>query len=369
MSHLILGLDEVGRGPIAGPLVIGACVLPPRYLKNGREDPKQDWQNDLTDSKKLSESRRDKLAPVIEEKCLSFGLGWVPAEELDALGISEGLRTAARRAVEDLVKNFPKVDFSEIIIDGDLNFLKGTKYEHLVTTVVKADLKIKEVSAASIIAKVARDHYMISVAGMQYPKYEFARHKGYGTKVHWERFSKNGPCPEHRWIISRISKTCPTRPLEFTTSATEKVPEGERFVPSEYFSKNRPTGVYKKPKKNPTAVGNAAERKIAELLISKNHKIISRNYKRKRYEIDIVSATSEHIYFTEVKYRSNPNSGSPAEAITPKKLEQMRYSAERFMDVLSKMMYRPVEDLPSPILAVGTVDKSGKTDWFELKEE
>lgn len=345
MANLILGIDEVGRGPIAGPLVIGVCILSPRYLKNGRPDPREDWQDELTDSKALTEKRREKMDTIIREKALAYGLGWVPAEELDILGISEGLRVAARRAVEDLIKNFPDAKFSEIIIDGITNFLTGTPYARQVTTIIKADLKIKEVSAASIIAKVARDHYMISVAGMRYPKYEFARHKGYGTKAHWQKLDKNGPCPEHRWLIARISKKYPTRIGEKITSDEPKTTP------------------------NPTAVGKTAEQKIAAYLVEQNHKILSRNFRRKNCEIDIVSATSKHIYFTEVKYRSNSRSGSPADAITTRKLKQMHFSATIFMKELSRQLGRSLDDLPSPILAVGTVTKDGTLDWFIIPED
>ena len=366
MTKLILGLDEVGRGPIAGPLVIGACVLSPRYFEDGCENPNEFWQSELTDSKALSEHRREILEPIIRENALAYGLGWVPAEELDAIGIPEGLCVAARRAVEDLERNFPKVKFSEIVIDGMINFLDGTKYAKKVTTVVKADLRIKEVSAASILAKVARDHYMIDIGYEQYPEYEFARHKGYGTELHWKKLRKYGPCPEHRWVISRISKHYGARPLKYTTLATENVPKKERYIPSKH---HRPIASTK-PKKNPTAIGNVAERKIMHFLINeKGHKILSHNFRRKNCEIDIVSATSEHIYFTEVKYRSNPNSGSPVEAITPKKLKQMKFASEIYMGELVDLLVCFPDELPSPVLAVGTLDKTGRLDWFELTSE
>lgn len=388
MAKLILGLDEVGRGPIAGPLVIGACILSPFYLENNRLNPREEWQNELTDSKALSEARREKLDPIIREKALAYGLGWVPAEELDAVGVSTGLELAARRAVEDLRNHFPDISFDEIIIDGITNFLVGTPYARAVTTVVKADFKIKAVSAASIIAKVARDHYMIAVAGAKYPKYEFARHKGYGTQVHWQKLQKNGPCPEHRWTIARIRKAYPPRPLDFTTAATEKVPENERFVPAKYLESHRknslslhlfamesPTAGSSKasakssktgPVKSTTAIGSVAEQKTAEYLEKQGHKILSRNFRRKSYEIDLVSATANHIYFTEVKYRSSDASGAPVEAITKTKLSKMRYAADCFMQELARRLKRSADSLPSPTLAVSAVDKSGKIDWFEI---
>ena len=145
----ILGIDEVGRGPWAGPLVIGAVILP---------DQKPDWADELNDSKKLSVKKREKLNELILKEAAATGLGWVSSAEIDELGLSASLKLAARRAVEEIQKKH--VPFTEIIIDGTINFLAGTKLENYVTILPKADFLIKEVSAASIIAKVARDHYM-----------------------------------------------------------------------------------------------------------------------------------------------------------------------------------------------------------------
>ena len=144
----ILGIDEVGRGPLAGPLVVGAVILP---------EEEKEWFSDLKDSKKLSIKKRESLSDVVLKEATT-GLGWVFASELDSVGISEALRIATRRAIKDLKKS--RAVFSEIIIDGKMNFLKDTVLESRVTTIVKADGLIREVSAASIIAKVARDHYM-----------------------------------------------------------------------------------------------------------------------------------------------------------------------------------------------------------------
>ena len=156
----ILGIDEVGRGPLAGPLVVGAVVLP----ENKSE---LSWVAELKDSKKLTAKKREKLSAIIWEEAAACGLGWVSAEELNQVGIVEGLRLAARRAVEEVQKKHAK--FSEIVIDGNMNFLEETALGGYVTTVVKGDDLIKEISAASIIAKVARDNYMREL-GERYPE-------------------------------------------------------------------------------------------------------------------------------------------------------------------------------------------------------
>lgn len=341
-THIILGIDEVGRGPWAGPLVVGAVAL------NPFDELSESWQSALTDSKKLSEKKRETLIPVIKEKSVSSGLGWVSSKELDQVGLAEALRLATRRAVIQIFHTtFPgyaaqlqnendlnilpqkiisQLPFSEIIIDGTSNFLKNTSLEDTVCVLPKADLKIKAVSAASIIAKVARDNYMKELA-TKYPEYGFEKHVGYGTAAHKAALEKYGPCPEHRNSFKPIKKLSPT-----------------------------------------TTKGNKAEQIVAGYLAQKGHKILARNYKTKYYEIDIISATKEHIYFTEVKYRSSPNHGSPLEAIDKNKQDQMRFAAECFMDFLSSRLGRSQENLPSPILAAAAVSGTNYhlDKWLEL---
>lgn len=157
---MILGIDEVGRGPWAGPLVVGAVVLGGTEIEG------------LTDSKKLSKKRRDELDVIIRRDAAGYGLGWVGANEIDEIGLSAALVLATKRAVEQV-----KAPYHEIIIDGTINFLKDTSKGGYVTTLKKADLLIPSVSAASIIAKVARDNYMAQ-QDVIYPEYKFASHVG-----------------------------------------------------------------------------------------------------------------------------------------------------------------------------------------------
>ena len=319
----ILGIDEVGRGPWAGPLVIGAVVLPERFDKDSQEIKSQSWQNDLADSKKLTARKRESLAPTIKENAVAYGLGWVSAKELDDIGLAEALKLATRRAVEKIPRN----TFSEIIIDGTSNFLKGTDLENLVSVLPKADAKIKEVSGASIIAKVARDNYMIKLAE-KYPGYGFEKHVGYGTALHKKALTELGPCPEHRHSFKPVQKQ---KPIHLVNGAK-------------------------------------AETIVAEYLKHQGHKIIARNYKTKFYEIDIVSATSDRIYFTEVKYRKTDSHGTPLDFIDAKKKQKITFASNAFMQFLSKKLNRNLDDLPSPILAVASVSGPDfKLDkWLEL---
>ena len=349
----ILGIDEVGRGPWAGPLVIGAAVLNPRFDENGKPIEAESWQDALTDSKKLTAKKRENLSPIILENAVATGLGWVSARELDEIGLSRALKLATRRAVE----NIPRESFTEIIIDGTQNFLKDTDLENLVSVLPKADLKIKEVSAASIIAKVARDKYMVELS-VKYPGYGFEKHVGYGTAAHKAALEKLGPCPEHRTSF---------RPVYALLGPSGGYDRGRTRRTRNDGLRRR---VSEQRHMRPEALlnGARAEHIVAEYLAQRGHKILARNYKTKYYEIDIVSATKDHIYFTEVKYRKNNSHGDPLEYIDQKKQKQITFAANAFMKFLSKKLGRNLEDLPSPILAAASVSGPNFTldKWLEL---
>lgn len=275
---MILGIDEVGRGPWAGPLVVGAVVLGDAAIEG------------LTDSKKLSAKKREQLDILIREQASGWGLGWVHAEELDKLGLAESLRVATIRAAEAV-----KAPYHEIIIDGTINFLKETSKGSYVTTLAKADLLIPSVSAASIIAKVARDTYMAEQA-QQYPGYGFEKHVGYGTALHRSAIDSLGITPLHRTSFAPIAKIVNARSSGPTTKQ----------------------------------IGDGGEDKACEYLLSLGHTIIERNWKTKRCEIDIVSSFEDTIYFVEVKSRKNSKAGAGYEAITKTKLQQMKFAAEYY---------------------------------------
>lgn len=304
----ILGIDEVGRGPWAGPLVIGAVVLPAK---------KPAWVDELTDSKKLSAKKRELLSEIILKEALATGLGWVSSKELDGIGLAQALRLATCRAVEEARSKY--THFHEIVIDGTINFLADTALAPYVTTLPKADFLIKEVSAASIIAKVARDHYMYELAD-KYPEYGFEKHVGYGTAAHKKALETYGPCPEHRKsfrpVENIIIRECP-RPTGSGLSETLPVTTGENErLPNKIFS---------------TSLGRRGETVVADYLANIGHIIIARNHKTKFYEIDIISAKGSKIYFTEVKYRKNQSHGTSLEQITQEKLRQMNFAAESFL--------------------------------------
>lgn len=277
---MILGIDEVGRGPWAGPLVVGAVIL---------GDAKIDG---LTDSKRLTKKQREKLDIEIRGKSAGYGIGWVDAEEIDKIGLSMALKTATIRAVEQI-----KTPYNEIIIDGTINFLADTNKSNYVTTIKKADLLIPCVSAASIIAKVTRDKFM-EKQDDKYPGYEFKKHVGYGTKYHNEAIHKLGITPLHRLSFAPIKK---------------------------YLIKNPQLSL-----ENTKSIGDNAESLVVQYLKNNGHKIIVRNWKNKYCEIDIVSSFHGVIYFNEVKYRHKSDQGGGFSAINSKKLKQMKFAARYY---------------------------------------
>lgn len=202
-GNMILGIDEAGRGPWAGPLVVGAVVL-------GCEI------DGLNDSKKLTKRHREKLESEILERAQATATGWVSATELDEIGMSAALRLATRRAVGQIT-----VPYHEIIIDGTVNFLRGASKGGYVTTLPKADALIPSVSAASIIAKVARDRYMTSL-GEKYPEYGFKNNAGYGVIKHRDAIERIGVMDEHRLSFAPLQKYRATPPTSMTSLHTAR---------------------------------------------------------------------------------------------------------------------------------------------------
>ena len=311
---MILGIDEVGRGPYAGPLVIGACIL-----GDWQNSENAEWIEKLTDSKKLSA----KLYVLIKEKALATATGWVSSAKIDEIGLSEALRLATRRAVEQIQKT--KVPFSEIIIDGTMNFLVGTKLEKYVSTLKKGDFLVKEISAASILAKVERDKYMAELDAV-YPEYSFGKHVGYGTAAHQKAMEEFGLTPEHRRSFR------PVREIAEDKITTKQL-------------------------------GDRGEQVVVDYLVESGHEIVARNYKTKLFEVDIISQKAQMLYFTEVKYRSDHDFGEALDFIDKKKQQKMHLAVEGFMAT------HPEYADFRPTLAVAAVDKDFKLEeWFELSE-
>ena len=175
---LIAGVDEVGRGPLAGPVVAAAVILPHDFDVLG-----------IDDSKKLSPKKREELAEVIKEKALAWSIGWVGPERIDEINILEATKEAMTQAVQGL--SLPP---DHVLIDGNFTVRALALPQ---TAIVKGDANSTSIAAASILAKVTRDRYMEEMDAV-YPGYAFASNKGYGTKAHYDGLKAQGPTPIHR---------------------------------------------------------------------------------------------------------------------------------------------------------------------------
>ena len=174
---LICGVDEAGRGPLAGPVYAAAVILPRDAVIEG-----------LNDSKKLTEKKREALFDVITERALTYGIASASVEEIEKLNILNAAFLAMNRAIDKL-DPIPEL----ALIDGN----RSTGIAMPSRCVVKGDSRCADIAAASILAKVSRDRYMLNLAE-KYPQYHFEQHKGYGTKLHYEALREYGPSPEHR---------------------------------------------------------------------------------------------------------------------------------------------------------------------------
>ena len=175
--HLICGVDEAGRGPLAGPVCAAAVILPQKTEIPG-----------LDDSKKLTEKKREQLFPLIQEKAISWNVAFASVEEIEERNILRATFLAMNRAISGL-----ELQTDLALIDGNQN----REIEMPSRCVIHGDARCASIAAASILAKVSRDHLMLELAE-QFPQYSFERHKGYGTKVHYEALRKYGPSPVHR---------------------------------------------------------------------------------------------------------------------------------------------------------------------------
>lgn len=175
--QVICGVDEAGRGPLAGPVCAAAVILPPHLEIPG-----------LNDSKKLTDKRRRELYPVILENALAYGIAFADHKEIDEINILQATYLAMERAL------------AQLSIRPDIALIDGNRAKDFglpVQTVVKGDSLSANIAAASVLAKVTRDDVMLEMAA-SYPQYGFEVHKGYGTKAHYEALAQYGPCPIHR---------------------------------------------------------------------------------------------------------------------------------------------------------------------------
>lgn len=183
--ELIAGVDEAGRGPLAGPVYAAAVIFPKDVVIDG-----------INDSKKLSEKKREALFDIIKENALAYSIVSVDEKEIDEINILNAAMNAFKMALESLEV---KPDFA--LLDGN----RAPELDIPFEAVVKGDAKVQSIAAASILAKVARDRYITEMDSV-YPQYGFAKHKGYPTKEHKEAVAKYGPSPIHRRTFKGVSE-------------------------------------------------------------------------------------------------------------------------------------------------------------------
>ena len=305
-----------------------------------------------------------------------------------ALPIS--LRLATRRAVEQVQVQCRQQNlaFSEIIIDGKVNFLRGTALERYVTAMAKADGLVPSVSAASIVAKVARDQFMAEQDAV-YPGYGFASNAGYGVVKHRAAIERLGVTPLHRLSFAPLAKYADNKakpravPQKTVVQSGEppvgypqKIIRGPRKV-AQIFSENitpdagnvaridLSNTISSETKKPMTTrqIGDKGEQAAADWLTADGHEIVARNWRTRYCEIDIVSVKGKVLYFTEVKYRKNDDFGDGLAAITAKKQRQMRFAAELFLagkpecsGMAAKLLAASVSGDPPAVQAVVEVN-------------
>ena len=175
--HVICGVDEAGRGPLAGPVCAAAVILPPNVNIPG-----------LNDSKKLTDKKRRELMPIIKETALAYGIAFASEQEIDQINILQATYLAMQRAIDQL-----RIQADLALVDGN----RAGDFGLPVKTVVKGDSLSASIAAASVLAKVTRDDVMLELAE-KYPQYSFDVHKGYGTKAHYAALTEHGPSPIHR---------------------------------------------------------------------------------------------------------------------------------------------------------------------------
>jgi len=189
----VIGMDEAGRGPIAGPIAVGALLMDKKFFRCFRKN--NQWWQKVTDSKRLSPQMREKIYRFIK-KNLSFGVGMVSAKFIDRHGLRKSLEDAAKKALK-MTGARPEI----ILLDGNRKFLKLRNCTQ--RTIVKGDKLLFSIACASIVAKVTRDRYMVN-ASRRYVKYYFQKHKGYGTVLHLKQLKRHGPCPLHRFSFAPL---------------------------------------------------------------------------------------------------------------------------------------------------------------------
>ena len=274
----VAGLDEVGRGCLAGPVAAGAVILPP--------NPPDQLFVVVRDSKQLTETQREKAYGVITSASLSHSVGWTTPAETDDIGIASAVRRAMRRALAKLEPNA-----THLLIDAIPLPSSGLPQK----SIVRGDSKSLSIAAASILAKVERDRYMSSLSD-DYRIYAFDKHKGYATKRHLEAIAEFGPCHIHRMSFAPVRR------------------EAGRIRPQ--------TAV---------AIGLRAEAFAATALEERGMTIVTRNFRTRYGEVDLIARDGPTLCFIEVRARKSSGFGAPSETVSRSKSRRIIAASQEFL--------------------------------------
>jgi len=320
----LAGVDEAGRGCLAGPVVAAAVILPP-----GIEIP------GLDDSKKLRPEKREQLLDEILVRAQAVGVGQVEAGEIDRLNILQASLKAMRLALEGL-----DVQPQQVLVDGIRK--PGSAFPEL--TIVDGDARSLSVAAASVVAKVHRDRLMVEYDA-QYPQYGFARHKGYGSVIHLEALRTHGPCPLHRRSFGPVAKRIGRRPSEtfliFKEGLEKSRSRGElehlgRFI-REGRSALRPEElrvlrrVYRSRLDAVEEVGIRGEEIAADFLRGRGYAVLERRYRGGGGEIDLVVCRARDLVFVEVKTSQEGGLGHPEDRVQATQQDHLMRAARHYL--------------------------------------
>jgi len=284
--NYVAGIDEAGRGPLAGPVIAAAVVF----------DKSSEIIPGIRDSKQITPKKREQLYAEIMQKTIAVGVGIVDSEEIDRINILRATHKAMRMAIGHL-----KIKVQYILVDG--RPLPDRIYPQ--TAIVGGDRKCYSIASASIIAKVYRDRLMREYDDV-FPRYGFAKHKGYGTRKHLEEISKFKPCPIHRMSFRGV---------------TEHIVDINKF-------------------ENTRWLGKHGEDLAALYLFRHGYHIIQRNFHLGAYgEIDIIARKDDSLCFVEVKTQRRPKFGPPENWVDDRKIRQIGLIADGYLS------QNPVEDL------------------------
>ncbi len=320
----VCGIDEAGRGPLAGPVAAAAVILP--------EDLVLPY---LNDSKKVTEKRREVLYDQIREQALAWAVVMVPPGRIDEINILQATYEAMRSAVSQLSVR-PGVLVNDAVTIPGIDILQ--------VPVIKGDAHCISIAAASILAKVTRDRYMKEMDA-QYPVYGFAGHKGYGTKAHCEAILEYGPSPIHRMsFLGKILEGSPWQGRLRGAGQTQAGAEPLRSSEGPGRPAGEPAAAGPRSPQVPDrkGTGRLGEEAAARYLAQHGVRILARNFHDRDGEIDLIGEEAGTLVFFEVKTRTNPQCGDPAEAVTPAKQQSICRTALYYLHRTGRDLQRPM---------------------------